>query len=591
MLDRPCNVAAAPVQQAQVVMRPGDAGRAAQPCVQRPGAVVVRHGAGMVTAGAGDPRKRAVERAGAVVEALDDPQGAVEQLLGPVELTPGDGQRGGDLQRAGERGTRWPVRSGVGERERPIQRRLPLTDVTAGVEAPAQDRGKRQRLIGPAVVRGVLEGRVQVALSGPDIPHRQRLLAGADQPFHPHRVRRVVAGVLGADRLGLTVVVELLGGELANALQQPELGNCAGGVRRRTRLLSTSEAVVSTTSAAPQTCSAASSVHPPTNTDSRRNSTRSSGPRRSWLHVSAARNVRCRSGPSRAPLVNSRIRCRRRNVSSPAVNSLRRAVASSRASEPVETDADLGERGSVGGGDREVGLEPAHPVQQHRDRRRLGEPFQVVDVAGRGQLQRGHRVLPLAAQVQPLPAGGKQSQQRTLREERSERRTRVENVLHVVHDDQEVSLRHGGEDPSGSGRPGGSRRPSARATSGSTRSGSRTGVRSTNTTPSRNSDAAAAAAAIARRVFPTPGGPVSVISRSSALVIAAPSAASSASRPISGVAEAGRPRCAGVVVAASRNLHIATPNHDPDVANAARTDHVARPSRGRDPSGDRIQQD
>ena len=95
----------------------------------------------------------------------------------------------------------------------------------------------------------------------------------------------------------------------------------------------------------------------------------------------------------------------------------------------------------------EVGLEPAHPVQQHRDRRRLGEPFQVVDVAGRGQLQRGHRVLPLAAQVQPLPAGGKQSQQRTLREERSERRTRVEDVLHVVHDDQEVLLRHGGEDP------------------------------------------------------------------------------------------------------------------------------------------------
>ena len=105
-------------------MRPGDAGRAAQPCVQRPGAIVVRHGAGMVTAGAGDlSAKRAVERPAAqVVEALDDLQGAVEQLLGPVELTPGDGQHGGDLQRAGERWVRWPVRPGVGERERPIQR-------------------------------------------------------------------------------------------------------------------------------------------------------------------------------------------------------------------------------------------------------------------------------------------------------------------------------------------------------------------------------------------------------------------------------------------------------------------------------------
>ena len=108
-------------------MRPGDAGRAAQPCVQRPGAVVVRHGTGMVTAGAGDlSAKRAVERPAAqVVEALDDLQGAVEQLLGPVELTPGDGQHGGDLQRAGERWVRWPVRPCVGERERPIQRRRP----------------------------------------------------------------------------------------------------------------------------------------------------------------------------------------------------------------------------------------------------------------------------------------------------------------------------------------------------------------------------------------------------------------------------------------------------------------------------------
>ena len=59
----------------------------------------------------------------------------------------------------------------------------------------------------------------------------------------------------------------------------------------------------------------------------------------------------------------------------------------------------------------------------------------------------------------------------------------------------------------------GIRRPSASATASEIRAGSRIGPSSTSQTPSEYSWRSARAASIARLVFPTPPGPVSVTSR------------------------------------------------------------------------------
>ncbi len=66
-----------------------------------------------------------------------------------------------------------------------------------------------------------------------------------------------------------------------------------------------------------------------------------------------------------------------------------------------------------------------------------------------------------------------------------------------------------------SGRSPSSRTPRARAMAASTRAGSRTGERSTKATPVANSGANVSATRRARRVFPTPPGPVSVTKRRS----------------------------------------------------------------------------
>ena len=89
-------------------------------------------------------------------------------------------------------------------------------------------------------------------------------------------------------------------------------------------------------------------------------------------------------------------------------------------------------------------------------------------------------------------------------------------------------------------RPCESPRPSVLATAVPTSSPSVTGTRSTNQTPSRRSAARPAATAAARRVLPTPPGPVAVTSRLSCS--AAVSAATSAARPTNDVSGTGTAR-------------------------------------------------
>ncbi len=87
---------------------------------------------------------------------------------------------------------------------------------------------------------------------------------------------------------------------------------------------------------------------------------------------------------------------------------------------------------------------------------------------------------------------------------------------------------------SGSDRSPASRTPSAWAIAGSTSAGSASGARSTNQTPSPNSSPRSAATSTARRVLPTPPGPVRVTRGTSCRSSRARTAASSPSRPIRG---------------------------------------------------------
>ena len=87
--------------------------------------------------------------------------------------------------------------------------------------------------------------------------------------------------------------------------------------------------------------------------------------------------------------------------------------------------------------------------------------------------------------------------------------------------------------------------PNTAATVGRTRFGSASGARSTKRTPSINAPAAAAAASRARRVLPTPPGPVRVTSGTSSRMTNATIAASSFRRPIK------RVRGSGSVIPAS----------------------------------------
>ena len=85
-----------------------------------------------------------------------------------------------------------------------------------------------------------------------------------------------------------------------------------------------------------------------------------------------------------------------------------------------------------------------------------------------------------------------------------------------------------------------SRTPSACATVGPTRAASRTGASETKTTPAAKSAVTPAAASSASRVLPTPPGPVSVTSETSVRRSNSRTAATSRSRPISGVRGSGR---------------------------------------------------
>ncbi len=157
--------------------------------------------------------------------------------------------------------------------------------------------------------------------------------------------------------------------------------------------------------------------------------------------------------------------------------------------------------------------------------------------AGFGEGEREDRDLALAGQPQRDPAGrrGPRGPGRGVEEARDDVGAAAGELLHVVEHEQHAAVaelgparRRGGRRPCPAG--GGGRRRSPPAI----RAASVMALRSTNTTPSGNRCCTALATSIARRVFPLPPGPVSVVSRPEV----------TASRPRRAPARGRRTRCA-----------------------------------------------
>ena len=366
-------------EQAQVVAGPGDAVGVAQLLVQRPGAIVVGGRSRGIPAGPGEvaPERAAHRR----VTPVPDPLDAVE-----ARPRPGRVRRGRRTARR-RAAARWPARDLAAGPDHPRPSRAPAGRSSGprrgGLGCSRTSRGRRRARVPGRP--GRWPPRTRRPRAGWPGRRRRRPPTRSRHPC-PSAPRSAPRPSRSTGSAGCGSRPPRRASASSSAAYSRRLSSIVNSVvprrsRRRTRLFSTSEAMLSTTSGTSPTCCAASSDHPPTNTDNRRNSARSSGPSRSWLHASAARKVRCRSGPSRAPLVSSRIRCRRRNVSSPGVNRFRRAAASSRASGSPSSRMQISAIDAALAVVRaKSGWNAAHPVQQHRDRRRRREAFQVGEV-------------------------------------------------------------------------------------------------------------------------------------------------------------------------------------------------------------------
>ena len=242
-----------------------------------------------------------------------------------------------------------------------------------------------------------------------------------------------------------------------------------------------------------------SSVKPPTKTASRRKSACSAAVSRSWLQAIVSRIVCCRAGRSRAPPVSSGNRGSSRASSAAGGSTLTRAAASSIASgSPSSRRQIAADRGGVLGGQREVGLDRPRPLDEQPHRRRPAARRRDGVGPALGQRQRRHRVLVLARQPQPHPAGDQHLQPRAAAEQLGHQRARPRPPARSCRAPAAAAgrARNAGSRSTG-GSAALSRTPRAWAIAGATRPGSLIGARRTKATPSGKSSATSAAAASA----------------------------------------------------------------------------------------------
>ena len=282
----------------------------------------------------------------------------------------------------------------------------------------------------------------------------------------------------------------------------------------------------------PQTSSTASSVQPPAKTDSRRKSACSSSPSSSKLQPIVSRSARCRAGASREPEVSSSSGCSSRARIPLGDEHLHpRRGQLDRERQAVEVVADLRARGQLGLVRLEVGPHGARPLEE--------------DAQGVVALERLERELLLPADAQPRAARDDGLQARA-RRRRSRRATGAASTTCSKLSTTSSSCRPSRWEMSRCSRsPSKSKSPSDRAIVPMTSPGSLHRLERHEDRAVRELVCGRRGDARARRVFPTPPGPVIVSSRTSSRWRSAAASARLCSRPIRPAALTRRPARAG----------------------------------------------
>ena len=251
-----------------------------------------------------------------------------------------------------------------------------------------------------------------------------------------------------------------------------------------------------------------------------------------------------------APGEHGQAAAQARRSSAPGGSSLTRAVGQLDGQrEPVDAGADGGDGGGVLLRDGEVGPDGPRPLDEEGDRLAAGERLRRGRALGVGERQRGHRVLALGGQAERGAAGGEHPQARRGRQQVGHDRRGVRHLLEVVQDQQQALGLEVARERLAQGFAGDL--PDTERPGDGTEHQLRVAERGQRDEPhpvrerraGRRAVAAASSSAAtcrARRVLPTPPGPVSVSSRPSACSRRRRTASMALSRPMKGVGWAGR---------------------------------------------------
>jgi len=303
----------------------------------------------------------------------------------------------------------------------------------------------------------------------------------------------------------------------------------------------------------PQTASAAGRPNVPANTPSRANSTCSPGDSRSKLQSSVFFSVRCRSGRSRAPAVSTCSRSPSRASSAEGGSILTLAAASSMASGRPSSRRQICATAwalspfSSKPGDAARARSANRCTEGYCQRSAVSMPAAAAGGTGSGSTENSCSPLSLStlrlvtitvspgAAVSRSPIRGAASLTCSKLSITSSTRLACRYAMTSV-----TSL------------PAEVLSPSPAAIAAGTRSADWTGARSMNRTPPGNSGRSLVAACMASLLFPTPPGPVRLISRAPCPSTRSAIAAVSCWRSTSGVAGAGSAPASGGPVVSSR---------------------------------------
>ena len=239
----------------------------------------------------------------------------------------------------------------------------------------------------------------------------------------------------------------------------------------------------------------------------------------------AARRSRCRVGASRGPPTSGTVRCSSRKESSAGVNTRSRAAANSSASGRPSSRTQISVSGRAERSVKEMPCGARASSNAIASLRRSATRSPSSDASGIGN-----------GGTANSRSGARCNRSRLVASTHNRKQAAVICRASSATASRRCSQLSRTSSAARSGIAS-ARPPRARVTSARNCCALRTGTRSIHATPSANRSTTISATARARRVLPTPGGPVSVTSRPSA--IRSTTASISSTRPTSAVAGRG----------------------------------------------------